>query len=421
MRLSLSALVATCLLVAPAFADDEAPAKRDEGRYFVELTEIMLSPLDFDRIVADVDPDGPGGPAPREEIDATLSDPRLGSPRVTIGLNRPSGKTSIFISYQDFDPNVSRLPRELRAPGQVVTTDYLPPGIVFQRQRPGLPLESNDDFVPNWGEEYGYVRRVAFKTTQAGVQHNIFENKNVRLRWIGGLRHASIVEKSTSGLIYSPEGSLPNSPEMQDFAQIQSEASTHGIGPDVGLVFRGLLGKKKKWSLDGSFDVALIPESTTGSYHARFVDSEVTCIDIIPDPLIVAITCFASVERPLMPGLDAPAGPTGLASAFDGRVQQQDFTEVTWLAQAQLGFRYQVNDTFTFGFDWWGMTWMNLLSEPGIVDTINEEATYEQFYPSEESTDPALRDVESVIHVPRFSERHDVAFDGIALNLKFEF
>jgi hypothetical protein len=428
MRLSLPALLMACALAAPALAQDEAPRKRDEGRYFVELTEIMLTPLDFDRIMADVDPDGPAGPAAKKEVDAVLSDPLLGAPRVTIGLNRPSGKTAFFISYLDFDPNVGRIPAETDVPGQVVTSAFLPPGIVFQRQRPGLFGSDgavDDDFVPNWGEQYGFIRRLTLKTTQAGVLHNIYENKHLRFRWIGGLRHASLSEKSSVGLIYHREG-VTFGPGPQDFAQIVSKATTHGIGPDIGLAFRELVGKKKKWSFDGSADVTLIPESTTASYAMRLVDAsgETNCIDTDPDPdpLRVRIVCDSNVERPAMPGLPVNAGgPIGNTSEFDALVHQVDFTEITWLAQAQLGFRYQVTDTFTFGFDWWGMTWMNLLSEPGIVDTINEQATYEQFRPSTASTDPALRDFESVIHVPRFSERHDVSFDGFALNLKFEF
>ena len=35
--------------------------------------------------------------------------------------------------------------------------------------------------------------------------------------------------------------------------------------------------------------------------------------------------------------------------------------------------------------------------------------------------DPQLRDSESIIHVERFSKREDFTFDGVSLNLKFDF
>jgi hypothetical protein len=123
-------------------------------------------------------------------------------------------------------------------------------------------------------------------------------------------------------------------------------------------------------------------------------------------------------EAPVTPGLgSAPV----FSDPFNAVVRQQDFTEVTWLMEGRVGLRWQVTKYFTVGMDAWHMRWTNLLTDVGVIDTIHRHATYEQILGDRLAGDPQLRDSESVLHSPRFSDRQTATWDGVSLNMKFDF
>ncbi len=394
-----------CVLGPLSASAAEPPAKRTEGRFFVEAAEIMLRANDFDAAIADVDADGTGPGGPVADV-AELSKWNLQQPKITIGLNRASGKTSIAFTVHDFELSDRRFPLDFKEGGQVVTSPLVPPGIEFQRQRAG------GDLIPNWGEEYGFVHRMDYKSLDLAIQRVVRDWERFSLRWIGGLRYAQLEQKTSLRMAFAEEGGLFNS-DFQDFFNVQSAVETHGIGPHAGLDARLFAGAKKKWTFRASADVALIPERTAVRYGLSLVD--LYYYEVVPGLVIIR------AEPPAMPGV--PPRPQGSlsGSSFNAFVHQKDFTDVTWLLEGTIGFRYAFNKSVSVGIEGWHLRWMNLLTNAGVIETIHEQATYEVIPANPNNPDPALQDVESVIHVPRFNKRDDVSFDGVSLNLRFEF
>ena len=139
----------------------------------------------------------------------------------------------------------------------------------------------------------------------------------------------------------------------------------------------------------------------------------------------MVITRTVAPEVPLIPGLPA-LFLADQGTSFAAEVAQTDFTELTWLATGRIGFRYQATSHVSVGLDIWQQRWMNVLSNTGMLATINSEATFDyipaQLGPSGGlNPDPQLQFDQAIIHVPRFTERQDFVFDGINLNLSFEF
>ena len=410
------------LLASPVLAEDE-PVKRSESSYFVEAAEIMFRANDFDAVVADDDPDGFAGPAGAAPRVSKLSDWDLQQPKITFGLNRP-GKTSFTFTVHDYEMADKLIPATFDVDDDhVVTSPLLPPGIVFQRQHPGMGSVAggllDDDFVPNWGEVYAFVNRFDYKSLDFSTHYVLSENKSFRLRLVGGLRYAELLQQLGFIMGYAQEGFPFTNNVVRDFFRVQAGAQTHGIGPHVGLDVAAFAGKKKKWSFVAQGDVAMIPETTSAHYALSLVDRSMEQVPInVGTPTFPAYTYRDNVERPVMPGMGVPSGE---GTSFNAIVRQNDYTSETWLLEGTIGFRYKVTRAVSIGLEGWHMSWMNLISRDGIFDTIHEQASYEQFQPSSTNPDPQLHDTESVIHVPRFSRRGDVSFDGVSLNLRFDF
>lgn len=417
-RLPLAAL--SVLLAAPAVAQD-GPVKRAEGRYFIEAAEIMFRANDFDAVVAGEDPDGFLGPAGAQERVSKLSEWDLQQPKMTFGLNRP-GKTSFSFTVHDYEMSDKLIPKTFDVDeNHVVTTPLLPPGIVFQRQHPGAVTSNgilDDDFVPNWGEIYAFVNRFDYKSLEFSIHHVVYENKSFRARFVGGLRYAELLQQLGFRMGFAEEGLGLGSFVTRDFFSVEAGVQTHGIGPHVGLDLAAFAGKKKKWAFVARGDVAMIPETTSAHYALSLVDNSIeTIFENFGTPANPDIRSRSNRERPVMPGMELPklGGDT-----FNAIVRQNDYTDQTWLIEGTVGFRYQVTRAVSVGLEGWHMSWLNLVSRDGIFDSIHEQATYEQIQPID-NPDPQLRETESVIHVPRFSQRGDVSFDGVSLNLRFEF
>jgi hypothetical protein len=409
--------------MAPAALAQDAPSKRAEGRYFVELSEIMLSAKDFDLEIGSITGTGSRAGEPAQQLTAELSSLKEQPPRVLIGLNRPSGKTSVEFHVHDFHLKAAREPVNFDAIDQVVTTTLLAPGIVFQRQQPEAPTnEAADDFVPNYGNEIAYDRRADYRSGGFTVTHNIKESERYRLRWLGGLKYAELDQAILARMSFTKEP-LDTVRDVQDFYAVQATTTTHGLGPNAGLEGRCILDKKrKKWSVEGRGEVAFLPESTRALYGVSMVDtSGELLIESGEDPpgsgnFFTRIT--NNTEAPIIPGLGSPGRP---GDPFNALVRQDDFTDMTILTEGRLGIRYQASKFFTLGLDAWGMRWGSLLSDLGIVDTIHRTASYEQTPRNDSAPDPQLQESESVIHVGRFSQRQDVTFSGVSLNMKFDF
>lgn len=421
MRIPRVPLAALAALLAASSVAQEEPVKRAEGRYFIEAAEIMFRANDFDAVVAGEDLDGFRGPAGAEDRVSKLSEWDLQQPKMTFGLNRP-GKTSFTFTIHDYEMSDKLIPKTFDVDDdRVVTTPLLPPGIVFQRQHPG-PGNSggvlDDDFVPNWGEIYEFVNRFDYKSLEFSIHHVVYENKSFRARLVGGLRYAELLQQLFFRMGYAQEGLGFGNFVTRDFFTVEAGVQTHGIGPHVGLDLAAFAGKKKKWAFVARGDVAMIPETTSAHYQLSLVDNSIEVIlDNIGTPTNPIIRSRSNRERPVMPGL---ALPSGAGDTFNAIVRQNDYTDETWLIEGTVGFRYQVTRAVSVGLEGWHMTWLNLLSRDGIFDAIHEQATYEQIQPID-NPDPQLRETESVIHVPRFSKRGDVSFDGVSLNLRFEF
>jgi len=414
LRTAAIAAAAVALLAAGTAAAQDAPAKRTEGRYFVQLSEVLLSSDDFDLAIGTFDEGGPGAGAPVERVDAILSDDTWAAPSVTIGLNRPSGKTTVSLGFLNFDLSDSRTRQDIKVAENVATSALLPPGIVFTRQEPGEPDPNGRPGPPNWANELVFEHGADFKMVDFKVERNFFENERFRLRWMAGLRYAQLRQGLTHAASFAPEeGSLLGREfDVQDFFLLRSLVSTHGFGPQLGLGARVLLDPKKRWSIEGGLDVALIPESARVTYAVQMVDN------FIPDPS--SITPGQPIRRsdsPLIPGLARGGAP------FAAELEYGSYTQATWMAQGRLGFRFKPKSFFAIGLDVWQLRWNEVLSQFGVLEDIHELATYEQFIPtgSPLPADPQLRDAESVIHVPRFARRDTFTFEGASLNLVFDF
>lgn len=418
MRLSAAAIAR--LILVPALAttcsaseSDPAP-KRSEGRYFLELSEVMLTTSQFDVALGRIDPSGPRAGEPAEDLVADLSNPKAAPPRLTMGLNRPSGKTTVEFWVFDFHLKDERVPKSFNALDQVVSTTLLPPGVVFQRQRAGGSLTgANDDFVPNYGNEIAFIRRSDVRSGGLNLLHNIKEAERYRLRWLGGIKYAEIDQAVSARMSFTKEA-MTDSLDVQDFFSVQAKVNTHGMGPNAGLDGRIFLDKKKRWSIEARGEAALLPESTSAQYLVSMVDSQILLITL------PGVTPFLSdvPEAPIIPGIGSPGV---FSDPFNAILRQQDFTEVTWLVEARIGLRWQVTRYFTVGLDAWQMRWTNLLTDIGVIDTIHRHATYEQILGDRLAGDPQLRDSESVLHAPRFTDRQTATWDGVALNMKFDF
>jgi hypothetical protein len=419
-RTAASAALLVAFGAAAADEPDDAPAKRMEGRYFVEAAEVMLRANDFDTAIASVSPGH--GAAAIDDV-AELSKWNMQQPKMTIGLNRP-GKTTFQVTVHDFELSDRRLPTTfLDAGDQVITTPLLPPGIIFQRQRTGpanIGGATDDELTPNWMEDYGFIRRADYRSFDLSVHRTAYENTRFRVRWLAGIRYAQLQQKLSARMAFAEESNGSSTTTTRDFFSVQAASQTHGIGPHFGLNARLLAGKEKKWSFNAQADVALLPESTNASYLLSLVDTsaEFRLVDINPDPDIIEIYPFDNTERPVMPGLGGDAAP---GDTFNAVVRQSDFTANTFLIEGTVGVSYQITKGISIGVEGWHVTWTNLLTDIGIIDSIHEEATYEVVQGNPDAVDPQLQETESVIHVPRFHRRDDLSFDGISLNLRFEF
>jgi len=429
---ALVALLATSLSL-PAAAQDVA-AKRAEGRYFIELAEIMLNTEEFDILFAEDDPLGPRAGGPLTGVVAELPRNHFESPKITIGLNRPSGKSAFSVTFHDFDLSSQRIPVNFDREGFVTTSTLLPPGIAFQRQ--ARPLRRfgtavDDDFIPNWGTDWAYRLQVEQQVSDFSYEHNAYENERFRLRWLGGVRYGRLEQTFAHALAfakeYGPSGfGSSTSREEQDFLLVMSDVSTRGLGPNFGFTGRWLLDKDKKWSIEARADIAFIPESTTANYQLNMVDaSPELIIRRIEEGDTVQIVILPANEPPVTPGLPTEA-LSGFGQPFAATVRQNDFTEAIAIATGRVGVRYQANKHFSVGLDLWQERWMNVLSVTGLLATINSEATFD-YIPATPgpsgglNPDPQLQFDQAIIQVPRLSQREDFVFDGINLNLSFQF
>jgi hypothetical protein len=415
------AALAVALPLSSSAGADEAPTKRSEGKYFLDLAEVILTTKQFDMAVAHVQPTNARAGEPEENVDAKLSYWQKSAPRMTMGLNRTGKngaypKTSIEFGVEDFMLKDASAPRNFDGRDTIVTSPLIPPGIVFQRQQPEPPLGTQgDDFVPNYGNAYAFVRRVDFRSGGVTFLHNIKEGTQYRLRWLGGLRYAEIDHGVKEAVSFMPEY-VENQQTNQDFFDIDTKVNTHGFGPNLGLDGRFILDKKKKkWSVQARGQVAMIPENTTASYGINFFDtSGESRVLVLPGGIIR----FLIPESPIIPGIGSP----GLAGdTFNAPSSQSDFTAATWLVEGRVGLHFQASRFFEVGVEAWQMTWSNLLSDAGVIDTVNRHATYEQFSGANAGGDPQILDSESVLHIPRYTKRDSYGFEGIAVNMKFDF
>lgn len=429
-------LLATAALAAAPSA--QAQSKRAEGRYFVELAEIMLSTEDFDVAFAEDDHLGPRRGDPAVPVVAETPRGHLETPMVTIGLNRPSGKSAFSMTFHDFDMGDQRVPSAFDREGYVTTSNLLPPGVAFQRQaqpssaRPG---SRDDDFIPNWGTDWAFQLKVDHQMTDFTYERNVYENERFRLRWQGGLRYGRLKQTFGHAMAFAPEQGLTGSDtiqtvERQDFFFVTSNIDTRGLGPKFGLDARWLLDGAKKWSVEAAADFAVLPESTNVAYRINLADASSEA----PSALIVQVGSeFVPIgidqEQPAIPGISE--GLRDQLPPFAAAVNQSGFTENVILATGRVGFRYQANDYFGIGLDLWQMRYLNVLSNTGVLSTVNREGTFEFIdrvlgpaapgEPPRASLDPQLQSPNSIVRVPRFDEREDFVFDGLNLNLSFQF
>jgi hypothetical protein len=436
-----SALLVAALLAAavalPAAAQDPAP-KRSEGTYFIELAEIMLNTEDFDILFLEDDEAGPRAGAAPTGVTAELPSNHLEAPTFTLGLNRPSGKSAISVSFQDFDLGSERIPSDFDREGYVSTSYLQPPGVAFQRQaRPlrrfGTSLD--DDYYPNWGTDWAYRLQVEEQVSNLTYEHNAFENEKFRLRWIGGITYGKLQQDFAHAMAFAQEygpadggfgGGGGANREEQDFLLVMANVSTSGIGPKLGLDGRWLIDKKKKWSVEARAEIAFLPETTSANYDLNMVDaSPELVIRRIMAGDTVSISIMPANEPPVAPGLPAEA-LIDYGQPFAATINQQDFTEMVMLATGRVGFRYQATSHISVGLDVWQQRWMNVLSNTAMLATINSEATFDyipaQLGPSGGlNPDPQLQFDQAIVNVPRLTGRQDFVFDGINLNLSFQF
>lgn len=421
-----AALLVAAVLAPGAARCSEADTKRTEGRYFVEMSEIFLSAEQFDLAIVRNDPDGPRGPLPAEEVASDLSSMQPIAPRITIGLNRPGNKTAISLTALDFELDDRLVPETFENDEALVISRLMPPGVVFQRQAapPGQEGQNSDEFVPNWGTVFGFIRKADFKMGDFTVERNIWEsgNQRFRIRWMGGLRYAQLeqgIEHATSFAAETapPPFEIGQAREVRDLFLLRASTSTRGFGPKFGIATRWLLGENKRWSIEAKGDVAIIPESSVAWYEARFVDSTPEVIfSRVEDPEGgITVRIEQRSEGPILPGIGA------VSTALDTRVEHTDYTDTTFLFTGNLGFRYRPRRYFSVGLDLWQLRWHGLLSSVGVIDTAHQSGRYEIFPGEPDAPDPQLRDTETVLHVPRFERRDDFVFNGIALNLRFDF
>ena len=112
--------------------------KRKEGDYFVELGEVFLHTDDLPYGIALVDEDGSRGPAGFRTVELDTTD-LFPVPRISLGLNRPDGKSRYRITFWDFDEENST--SFLGTLGVTEIQDALGlPGAAFSRTDPIRPI-----------------------------------------------------------------------------------------------------------------------------------------------------------------------------------------------------------------------------------------------------------------------------------------
>ncbi len=409
MRAVTSIAAATLLAAAVTARADDPPSKRSEGKYYIQLSEVMLSSDQFDVAMGHIQPTGARASEPGEDVVAELSHLQKSSPRFCMGLNRPSGKTALEFSMFNVVLADDRIPVNFDTADQTATTTLLPPGVIYQRQ-----LILTPDWVPNVGDELAFIRRMDYKSAGVTLLHNIKEGKLYRLRWLGGLKYAEIDRSTGVRMSFLPE-ILPSQFDdttSQDFFSSEGVTNTHGFGPNLGMDGRFILDKKrKKWSIEARGEVAMIPETSTASYA-------ISMVDFRPFYFHFGNITIISTEAgaPIIPGLGSHT-----SESFNAQIGYQDYTSMTSLMEGRIGFRFHPSKFFTVGLDVWQLRWNNLLSDVGVLDTVHRQASYEQVGGDSNASDPQLRDVESIIHVPRFTTRDNVVLDGFALDMKFDF
>lgn len=388
------------LLYAASAAAQGTLEKRKEGTYFLEIGEVFLQSDEFEVAPALFDADGVSGPAPLSPLRVPTNDVFSTDPRVTMGLHRPGGKTTIAITAWEFNPH-DQFSYETHPDSQQLVPTLGIPNLIFTRSIGINPLQ-DVFFSDNKG----------FKYLDISWERNIHEVKKHRTRLLLGIKYVQLEDRLDVNYRYADEFIRFGTSfvKFNDQQIIHSSMISERLGPKVGLESRFTLGK---FRLTSRAELSMSEESIVVQYRNRAAE--------ISPSLIVDPSGFRFGSTRVRSPLGVHDGDL---AALDIRLFDTSEHRIVPVAEASIRGSWALSRTVEAGLEY---RWLGLFDIPSTVKTA--EAVRDTISPIDvdivgvEQT-PNDPDDDHVIYnftVGDIVRRHDVVFQGLNFFLRFNF
>jgi hypothetical protein len=420
----LAVTLTTLLLPALAWGQTGGTLeKRKEGDYFVEIGEVFLHTDDVPYGLALVDEDGAWGPASFRTVELQTDD-LFPVPRISLGLNRPDGKTRIRFTFWDFDEENSTTYNGHVGWSEVRETLGLP-GAVFSRVDPIRPTTGTPPLAPYPNAVEDIVASLDREARYVDVSwdRNIHETRRHRFRLTLGARYIEYKESSSTGYLYALEtAGLPGSGYLiyNDAQLVEARASSNRLGPKIGIESRFKLGNRFRLVTRGAY--SLMEESVVVQYNNFSVD-------------LTGYAVQVSGRRYITLGGRAPAsvlnpheGALNLGIRSQSEHKWVSFADLQVLGEWTIG---STTPSVTMGLGYEAYWWFDVPTSRGAIAGFRDNVDIVSLVRHGEDTPSDPRDdwVEEVVlerNGQRFRnknivQREDLLYDGLSFFIRFDF
>jgi hypothetical protein len=423
--------VAALLVLLPAlgWAQEGTLEKKKEGTYFVELGEVFLRTNDVPFGIGYVDEDGRGGVLPPRIIKLKNDDNFATNPRITVGLNRPDGKSKFSVGFWEFDEE--KATSWLGELGVSALDDTLGiPGAAFTRVTPIRPeIPPTPIGYPNVVEQTHASMDRDMRWVEASWDRNIYETKRNRIRLLMGARYIEYYESAFVGYLYGEEQvGFPGDSAItyNDVQVVQGRAGSNRLGPKIGLESRLKLGNRFRLTARGNYSMG--EESIVVHYANRSVDLTGFAIGV-PGRRIIALQQSAPANV-----LNRYAGIPPYQYGLNFGVRNEAQHKFVQNADLQVRGEWTIGNTtphVSMGLSYEAYWWFDVPTARGAIEGFRDNVdTIELVRHGDETPlDPRDDWMETVVTdhdgLP-FSrdyivKRKDILYDGLGFYIRFDF